>query len=99
MDSAGDCDSGSGLGVASLRVPLVLVFLLFVINLKSLAASNSFLPFVERLQLLRCRRRDSLGSFLLTVQNIGRYLHEIVCQFSCTLTSMRPPYIRSVLNI
>ena len=64
--------SWSGVGVACLRVSMALVLcglwaLLFVTNLKSLAASIGLLPLVERLQLLRCRRRDSLGSFLMEV--------------------------------
>ena len=57
--------------MACLRVLVALVLcglwaLLFVTNLKSLAASIGLLYLVERLQLLRCRR-DSLGSFLMEV--------------------------------
>ena len=50
--------------MACLRV-LGLGALLSVTWLKSLAANIGLLPFVERLQLFRCRRSDSLGSFLI----------------------------------
>ena len=61
--------SRTGLGVAGVRVALVLVLcgpraFLVLIKVASLATSWGLLPLVDRLWLLRCMRRASFGSFL-----------------------------------